>query len=96
MLTSSLGAALQVGSTVTPTGMPSDEFSIPEYVVYILGSLLVVVALILIGCMVVGVGLLVRRRSLHRRAKSDSRCRWRWESLTVNKAMHLSHCGVYV
>lgn len=60
---------------MTPTGVPSDELLIPEYVVYILGSLLVVVSLILIGCMVVGVGLLARRQRRHRRAKSDSRCR---------------------
>lgn len=71
--------ALQVGSGPSPT-VPSAEFSIPEYVVYVLGSLLAVVSLFLIGCVAMGAGLLARRQSLHGRARSDSRCRWdRWD-----------------
>ena len=68
--------ALQVGSSGTPPTVPGAEFSIPKYVVYILGSLLAVVSLFLVGCVALGVGLLARRRSLHGRARSDSRYRW--------------------
>ena len=69
-------AALPVVATETPSAAPSEEFSIPNYVVYVLVSLLVVVSLLLVGGGAVGVGLLARRRSLHGGAKSDSRCRW--------------------
>lgn len=52
------------------------ELSIPGYVVYILGSLLGVVTLLLVGCVALGAGLLARRRGVHEQARSDTRYRW--------------------